>query len=158
MAWIAIRDKLVTTVKTASGIGQVEGFRRQIRFWDDYIAKTVKDGRVNFWEIDRIGRVRTLDGVSGAPSVWRIAHRVTILGRMSMKDEDETSEIFMPLVDAVDDKLRADPLLNLGTPGNESLLLPFETAAPIIGHDKYGDVLCHLATFAFDVIERVGGP
>ncbi len=157
MAWIEIRNKLKTHLEAVADIGKVEGFRRQIRFWDDYVAKTVKDGRVNFWEIDRIGRIRVLDGVSGGPDVWRVTHRVAILGRLSMEDEDESSEVFMPLIDAVDTELLSDPLLNEGTPGDESLLLPFETAAPIIGHEKFGDVLCHLATFTFDVVERVQG-
>ena len=157
MAWIAIRDKLKDHVEDATDIGKVEGFRRQVRFWDEYVAKTVESGRVNFWEIDRVGRLRVLEAVSGGPSVWRVTHRVAILGRLSMKDEDESSEVFQPLVDAVDTELLSDPLLNLGTPGDESLLLPFETGLPIIGHEKFGDVLCHLATFAFDVIERVQG-
>lgn len=155
MGWIAIRDKMVTHLEAVANIGKVEGFRRQIRFWDEYVAKTVKDGRVNFWEIDRTGRRRVLDGVSGGPSVWRIHHQVTILGRMSMLDESESSNDFQPLVDAVDDELRSDPLLNEGTPGQESLLLPFETGTPIIGHEKFGDVLCHQAVFTFEVQERV---
>ena len=157
MAWIEIRDKIVGHVEDAADIGKVEGFRRQIRFWDDYVAKTVESGRVNFWEVDRVGRQRVLEAVSGGPSVWRVTHRVAILGRLSMKDEDESSEVFQPLIDAVDTELLSDPLLNEGTPGAESLLLPFETGLPIIGHEKFGDVLCHLATFAFDVIERVQG-
>lgn len=157
MGWTEIRDKLKSHLEAVEETGKVEGFRRQIRFWDDYVSRAVSEGRVNFWEIDRAGRNRVLEAVSGGPSVWRVTHRVAILGRLSMDDENESSEVFQPLVDAVDTELLSDPLLNEGTPGDESLLLPFETGLPIIGHEKFGDVLCHLATFAFDTIERVQG-
>lgn len=150
--WKAIRDKIVTVVESASGIGMVHGRRRQLRQLNQWLTENVKNGRVNTAEISRTSRQRELEGVSNL-AVWRITHGAEVRLHMSVADAKATEDDFMDLLDAVDDKLRADPLL--GAPGSELLLIPFVTDISEITHRMLGDYLVHTATITFDAIERV---
>ena len=150
--WIGIRDKIVTIVESATGIGKVHDRRRQIRFLDEWLVENVKNGRVNTAEVSRTSRQRELDGVSNL-AVWRIIHGAEVRLHIAVSDDKVTEDDFQKLLDAVDDKLRADPLL--GVPGSELLLIPFVTLVSDITHRMLGDYLVHTATIAFKAIERV---
>lgn len=156
MGWKKIRSLIKDRLDSVPGMGRVHDYVRHTKFWSDFFKRHVADGRVNNWEITRTGAPVTQAGTGGRTAVgciYHVDHQVQIVGRLALTEKtDPASEVvFQDLCDDVSAALRAEPTLN------GALILPILPSLPTIGHQTYGGVLVHQATFTFSATERVKG-
>ncbi len=154
MTFATIRTAMKELLEDVVGIGEIHDYVRHTRFWDEFFNRTIKDGRVNQWEITRSAAAQTIsaaDDASGVEPLFHDTHNMVIFGRMSLDDSAESEKDFQALIDNIVEAVRKDTRLG------GLLILPREMQVPLIEHREYGGVLTHFARLEFEAIERVGG-
>lgn len=156
--YTTIVTEVALTLRAVKGIGKVHEFRRDTRFWDDYIKRHSEKQQVNNWEIDRRAsdqEIRSIQGLDGNEPDYLDTHTFVIVGYMSLKDRDTvdtaSDPTFQNLLDRVRDALRINNQLNNTVP------LPIIITVPVIERRAFGGVLCHYAEIVFDAVEFTGG-
>lgn len=151
MTWDQITTAIQDRLKTVRDIGQVHKFLRNTRFWEDLLARAVKDQKFHHWEMTRLGLPNGFDDVGGreAPSVrFRRTHQILIVGRMAVHDSSESELLFQRLVDDVVTILESDVTLA----GLTSL--PSAPSVDSITTVNFAGVLCHEAKIRWDLSVR----
>ncbi len=154
MSWTTIRPLIETDLKAVTGIGQVHDYLRHTTFWDEYISRHKKDGRINDWEITRRALSQELFAVQNLSSTepfFHDDHLAVIIGRMALNDQKKTEITFQDLIDAVVTKFRQDNRLG------GIAIIPQQPQVPIIEHRTFGGTLVHYTEVMFPVRIRVGG-
>ena len=162
----AIRDDIATILEGVTGIGQVHKFIRHTTYWEKYIDRHVKNGRVNDWEITRLSMAQDLTSVQNAQGnepYYHDPHQVLIRGKMGLKDDGakSTEPDFQDLIDAIVIALRRNAVETVSTITSRlggKVLFDLRPDVRTIDHISFGGVLCHLAEIEFLATERVGGP
>jgi hypothetical protein len=154
MSWATIREAIAADVEDVTGIGQIHEFLRHTTFWDEYIKRHKKDGRINNWEITRRSLAQKLFAVQNLDSTepfFHDDHEAVIIGRMALNDDKETEKTFQDVIDGVVTKFRQNNQLG------GIAIIPQQPQVPIIEHRTFGGTLVHYTEVVFPVRERVGG-
>lgn len=135
-------------------IGKIHRRRRHTVFWDDLYERHKADGRLNNWEIFRVGAAQDVDAVqnaAGSEPFFRDAHVVVVQGHMALFEETNSEKVFQRILDDIVLRFRLNNQLN------GALIIPTEIQRPTIEHVMFGSVLCHFAEMILDAQIRVGG-
>ena len=154
MAYADIRAEIKTILESVDGVGKVHEFLRHLVFWEKYFEETADKGQLNVWEITRDAAAQEIDAVDnlvGVEPFFRDTHNVLIIGRIALKDENETELDFQDLCDAIVVAFRLNNTLN------GKVLIPKVLQVPVIETRMYGPVLTHYTEMRYEAIERVGG-
>lgn len=152
--WKTIRPVIAEKIKEIQNIGRVHEFLRHTTFWEDYFKRHKQDGRILDWEITRLSVEQELiavQNVSGTEPFFHDDHLAVIIGRMALKDANETEKEFQDLIDSIVVKFRQNNRLN------QIAIIPQQPQVPVIGHRTFGGVLVHYTEITFPVRVRVGG-
>lgn len=152
--WKTIRPLIATKLNEITNIGRVHEFIRHSNHWEEYFKRHKQDGRILDWEITRVSIEQELIAVqnlAGTEPFFHDDHRAMIIGRMALKDANETEKEFQDLIDLIVIKFRQNNRLD------QTAIIPQQPQVPVIGHRTFGGVLVHYTEIMFPVRVRVGG-
>lgn len=158
MAYSDIRNAMADVLRGVSDIGEVHEHARHTVQWEPFFRRHVSDGRVNTWEITRVGSAQesvSVQNSAGTLPFFHDTHTILIRGAVGLQEsalEDEASEaFFQDLVDNVIAAFRVNQLLD------NNVILPASLQGETIGHAMYGSVFAHVCELEYQATERVGG-
>ena len=155
MSFTTIRANIITQLEAVTpSIGNIYDFKRHITTWEKYFSEFAKSGKIQAWEVTRVGvehGVEDVQGQSGTEALFFDRHLFLITGYVSLDDAAESEKDFQDTIELIRIRFRQNNLLG-GTIVRHS-----DLQVPTIDYLTFGGVLVHFTEMTLETEERVGG-